>query len=187
MRSHQTLTSLRVVALWAAAVSWAACGGKSDTEDVSPSSGELAIRVESHYWSDATISISRGGTWNRIGLAGGIGYALLVYVAAAAWLEHTPAGWQRRLAIGTVAVVAALWIIRSGEMWFQLRDTAWDYRVEWTDRFEELGAKQEQTDVLRRMKTAALARTPADPRHDPAWTYLLWERRFRRSAEPPYR
>jgi hypothetical protein len=28
------------------------------------------VRIESHYWSDATISISRGGTWNRIGLAG---------------------------------------------------------------------------------------------------------------------
>jgi len=119
-------------------------------------------------------------------LAGGIGYALLLYVAASAWLEKAPvAGWQRRVAVGAVVVVAALWIVRSGEMGFQLRDTAWDYRVEWTDRFEELGAKQEQTDVLQQMKTAALTRTPADPRRDPAWTYLLWERRFRRSVAPP--
>jgi hypothetical protein len=125
-------------------------------------------------------------TRDRIGLAGGIGYALLVYVAAAAWLEGaSAAGWPRRVAVGTVAIVAALWMVRSGEMWFQLRDTAWDYRVEWTDRFEELGAKQEQTDVLQQMKTAALTRTPADPRRDPAWTYLLWERRFRRSVAPP--
>jgi hypothetical protein len=61
---------IRVIALWATALGWAACGGKSDTDDVSPSSGELAVRIESHYWSDATISISRGGTWNRLGLAG---------------------------------------------------------------------------------------------------------------------
>ena len=125
-------------------------------------------------------------TRDRIGLAGGIGYALLLYVAASAWLEHAPAaGWGRRLAVGAVVVVAALWIVRSGEMGFQLRDTAWDYRVEWTDRFEELGAKQEQTEVLAQMKAAALARTPADPRRDPAWTYLLWERRFHRSPEAP--
>jgi hypothetical protein len=70
VRSYKTLTSLGVIALWAAAVSGAACGGKSDTEEVSPSSGEIAVRIESHYWSDATISISRGGAWNRIGLAG---------------------------------------------------------------------------------------------------------------------
>jgi hypothetical protein len=127
-------------------------------------------------------------TRDRIGLAGGVGYALLLYVAAAAWLEKAPrAGWQRRLAVGTVVVVAAVWIVRSGEIWFQLRDTAWDYRVEWTDRFEELGAKQEQTRVLAEMKAAALARTPADPRNDPAWTYLLWERRFRRSVASPAR
>jgi hypothetical protein len=28
------------------------------------------VRIISHYWSDVTISISRGGTWNRVGLAG---------------------------------------------------------------------------------------------------------------------
>lgn len=62
---------LRVLALWATALCWAACGGKSDTSDeVAPSAGEIAVRIESHYWSDATISISRGGTWNRVGLAG---------------------------------------------------------------------------------------------------------------------
>jgi hypothetical protein len=37
---------------------------------VAPSAGEIAVRIESHYWSDAVISISRGGTWNRVGLAG---------------------------------------------------------------------------------------------------------------------
>jgi hypothetical protein len=123
-------------------------------------------------------------TRDRIGLAGGIGYALLLYVALAAWLEKMPAARRpRRAIVVLVTIVAAAWIVRSAEMGFQLRDTAWDYRVEWTDRFEELGAKQEQTAVMDEMRATALARTPADPRLDPGWTYVLWERRFRRSTE----
>jgi hypothetical protein len=49
-----------------------ACGHKSqsDPEDVSPLAGEVAVRIDSHYWSDVTISISRDGSWNRLGLAG---------------------------------------------------------------------------------------------------------------------
>jgi hypothetical protein len=122
-------------------------------------------------------------TRDRIGLPGGIGYALLLYVAIASWLEKSPAaGWRRRVAAAVVTAVAAVWVVRGGEMWFQLRDTAWDYHVEWTDRFEELGGKQESTDLLKELRSEALARTPADPRLDPAWTYLVFERRFHRSS-----
>ena len=133
-------------------------------------------------------------TRDRIGLAGGIGYALLLYVACASWLEFpgTPEGapyensgdrWRRTTVTAVIAIVAAAWVIRSGETFFQLRDLAWDYRTEWTERFEELGARQEQTALLDHLRTAALAQTPADPRRDPAWTYFLFERRFRRVAD----
>jgi len=121
-------------------------------------------------------------TRDRIGLAGGVGYALLLYVACAAWLDA--ATW-RRTGAAVVAIVAAVWLIRSGEMFFQLRDLAWDYRTEWTERFEELGARQEQTALLHQLRAAALAKTPADPRRDPAWTYFLFERRFRRAPAAP--
>lgn len=130
-------------------------------------------------------------TRDRIGLAGGIGYALLLYVASASWLEAASAtataarpdtGWQRLAVTGVSALLAAAWVIRSGETFFQLRDLAWDYRIEWTERFEELGARQEQTVLLQQLRTAALAETPADPRRDPAWTYFLFERRFRRAT-----
>jgi hypothetical protein len=120
-------------------------------------------------------------TRDRIGLAGGIGYALLLYVACASWLEkRSNVTWQRRAVTGVIALVAAAWVVRSAETFFQLRDLAWDYRTEWTERFEELGARQEQTALLQQLRTAALAETPADPRRDPAWTYVLFERRFRR-------
>ena len=133
-------------------------------------------------------------TRDRIGLAGGIGYALLLYVACASWLEFpgTPEGapyehsggrWRRTTVTAVIALVVAAWVIRSGETFFQLRDLAWDYRTEWTERFEDLGARQEQTALLHELRAAALAETPADPRRDPAWTYLLFERRFRRSTD----
>jgi hypothetical protein len=122
-------------------------------------------------------------TRDRIGLAGGIGYALLLYVAIASWLEPPAVKWQRTAVTVIIALVAAAWVIRSGETFFQLRDLAWDYRTEWTERFEELGARQEQTVLLQQLRRAALAETPADPRDDPAWTYFLFERRFRHSPE----
>ena len=134
-------------------------------------------------------------TRDRLGLAGGFGYALLLYVAcASAFAEASAAapgatadktvgrsGTSRRLAAGVLTVVAALWIIRSAETWFQLRDTAWDYHVEWTDRFVELGGARNSTPLMNELRTAALARTPPDVRLDPAWTYVLFERRFHRS------
>jgi hypothetical protein len=123
---------------------------------------------------------------DRLGLAGGVGYALLLYVACASLLENAPlAGWRRRMVAGVLAMVAAAWVVRSGETWFQLRDTAWEFRLEWTERWEELGARQEQTELLKQLRAAALASTPADPRHDPAWTYRLFERRLRRLPPAP--
>ena len=120
-------------------------------------------------------------TRDRIGLAGGIGYALLLYVACASWLEKP----RHSIVTVVIALVAAAWVIRSGEMFFQLRDLAWDYRTEWTERFDELGARQEQTALMHQLRAAALAKTPDDPRRDPAWTYFLFERRFRRLQTSP--
>jgi hypothetical protein len=121
-------------------------------------------------------------TRDRLGLAGGIGYALLLYVACSAVLEK-----HRRtsVAVSVVTVVAAVWIVRSAETWFQLRDTAWDYHVEWTDRFVEMGGARNSTALMSELRATALARTPADVRHDPAWTYFLFERRFHRDPQTP--
>jgi len=122
-------------------------------------------------------------TRDRVALSAGIGYAMLAYVAVAAVLEGRP---ERRagLAIATtcVAVIAAGWLIRTGEAYFQLRDVAWENYQEWTARYEELGGTtQPQTDVLMRLRQAALERLPDDPRNDPAWTYAVFEREFERN------
>jgi hypothetical protein len=100
-------------------------------------------------------------------------------------MDRLPAaGWRRTAAAGGLAVLAAAWVVRSGETLFQLRDTAWDYHLEWTARFEEKGGStEERTDLFMTLQQEALRRTPADPRVDPAWTYTLFERRFARLRE----
>jgi len=122
-------------------------------------------------------------TRDRIALSAGVGYAVLLYVTIARLLEDDGLRrpeWTRRLAYSVIAVIGVTWIVRSAETFFQLRDTAWDLHLEWTERYAELGGTtQPQTDVLLALRTAALRSTPDDPRHDPAWTYALFERRFR--------
>ena len=130
-------------------------------------------------------------TRDRIGLSAGIGYAMLVYVAVAAVLEghqgrplpvRARGAAGLRLAQACVAVIAAGWLIRTGELYFQLRDAGWENYQEWTTRYEELGGtSRPQTDLLLLLRNEALARVGDDPRNDPAWTYLLFEREFERN------
>lgn len=122
-------------------------------------------------------------TRDRIALSAGVGYALLSYVAATSVLDWRPAqGWARTAARAMLVVLAAGWVVRSGETLFQLRDTAWDHHLEWTVRFNEKGgASEERTGLFQSLQDEALRRTPANPRADPAWTYALFERRFKRS------
>jgi hypothetical protein len=54
----------------------------------------------------------------------------------------------------------------------------------WTDRYAELGGtSQPQTELLKSLRSAALSRTPDDPRQDPTWTYVLFERRFDQTGQ----
>lgn len=124
-------------------------------------------------------------TRDRIGLWAGTGYALLVFVALATMLERMPrAGLGRAATIGFVSVLAVAWTMRTAELYAQLRDTAWDYRLEWTDHFEDLGGPaQPQTELLTSLRAAAVSKSPADPRRDPAWTFALFERRYDRDGE----
>jgi hypothetical protein len=126
-------------------------------------------------------------TRDRIALSAGVGYAVLLYVMVARLLEDDGRGrpeWQRRLAYGAIAVIGVAWIVRGAETFFQLRDSAWDLHLEWTDRYAELGGPaQPQTELLQTLRSAALQSPPDDPRHDPSWTYVLFERRFRRGTD----
>jgi hypothetical protein len=126
-------------------------------------------------------------TRDRIGLFAGVGYAMLVYVAFAMLFERRSPVEAGRVAsplarygvMAAVTVVVVMWTVRVGEAYTSLRDTAWDYHLEWTDRYAALGgAMREQTPLLLSLRAAALATTPADPQQDPAWTYALFERQF---------
>jgi len=134
-------------------------------------------------------------TRDRIAFSAGIGYGMLLYVALAALLERLPAsGWKQRLALASVGALAIAWAVRGTETYYQLRDTAWDFHLEWTTRYGELaGPVAQHTDVLASMRSAALRFTPVDPQLDSGWTYTLFERRFglrpgfvtSESVEPP--
>ena len=124
-------------------------------------------------------------TRDRIGLWAGAGYAVLVFVAVAMLLERMSRSALHRMAtVGVVGLLAIAWTTRTAETYAQLRDTAWDYRGEWTDRFEDLGgAAQPQSELITSMRAAATGKDPADPRRDPAWTFALFERRFNREGD----
>ena len=130
-------------------------------------------------------------TRDRIALSAGVGYAMLVYVGIAAMLRHSAvrAPEDRRplrqiLTTACVAIIAAGWLLRTAEAYFQLRDAAWENRQEWTTRYEELGGHtRPQTDMLQLLRDQAIAHEPDDPRHDPAWTYVWFEREFAREFE----
>jgi hypothetical protein len=121
-------------------------------------------------------------TRDRIGLSAGVGYALLLYVALTTTLDRLQdtSRWRRASVFGLVCALAVAWNIRVVEAYAQLRDTAWDYHSEWTERWADLGGTQPQTALLKALRADALRSTPADPRRDPAWTFALFERRFSR-------
>ena len=120
-------------------------------------------------------------TRDRIALSAGVGYAMLVYVGLAATLE----GRRQVLTTACVAIIAAGWFIRTAEAYFQLRDAAWENRLEWTTRYEELGGyTRPQTDMLQVLRHQAIADAADDPRRDPAWTYVWFEREFERASGP---
>ena len=119
-------------------------------------------------------------TRDRIGLPVGFGYAMLVYVALSGLLERGTPRWQT-IPIGVlVAALGVCWLIRTGERYVALRDTAWEYHLEWErDGVAEVAA---QNPIVASLRASALERPAADARRDPAWTYKLFERRHQPAA-----
>ena len=124
-------------------------------------------------------------TRDRIGTAPGAGYSLLLYAGLLhSWREGI---WgSRRLAAAVLALILCGWIVRDGEAVLRMRDTAWGSYLEWTERYEDLGGLvKPQTELLSRLKAEVLARPPANPRNDPAWTYSLFEREYTPNSTSP--
>jgi hypothetical protein len=121
-------------------------------------------------------------TRDRIGLPVGVGYALLLSLALTTLLTRPVTG--KSVKVGTTAVLAVLaaaWVVRDVGMAFYLRDIAWEHRREWTIRYEDIRAKRPPTELLARVRSAALSRIPANASQDPPWTYELFERKFDRA------
>jgi len=119
-------------------------------------------------------------TRDRIGLPVGIGYAMLVYVALSGLLERRTS--RQSIPIGVlVAALGVCWLIRTGERFATLRDTAWEYHLEW-DR-EGVAEAAAQNPSVASLRASALERRPADARRDPAWTYKVFERRHEPAAD----
>ena len=126
-------------------------------------------------------------TRDRIPGVGGACYALLLGLA-------TEALWTRRARLSRRAprvglavllvLLAAGWALRAAGTVVWARDTAWSVRDEWTDRYERLTAspsgetrRARRTIVLREeLRRRALARPLRDPREDPEWMRVLFER-----------
>lgn len=123
-------------------------------------------------------------TRERIALSAGFGYVILVYVGLSFLLEREYAHARSRAA--ALVVVASLgcgWLLRNVEMYLYLRDTAWEFHLEWTVRYEALRGSRSETELLKELRDAALARTPEDPTRDPAWSYSLFEREYDRRVD----
>jgi hypothetical protein len=120
-------------------------------------------------------------TRDRIALPAGFGYAILVYVALSAMLERASMPtWRGRVAVALAAGLAVAWVWRCGEAGFQLRDRAWSYYLEWTVRYHP---EQPETRLVHDLRTAAITHRPPDPRRDPRWTHVWFEREFDRIAD----
>ena len=124
-------------------------------------------------------------TRDRIGLPVGFGYAMLVYVVVSALLERPVPRWKMIPMAMLVGALGACWLIRVGNMYVALRDTAWDYRQEWTR--DEANAAVGQNPIVASLRAAALKRVPADPRRDPLWTYKIFQRRYEPALDEPAR
>jgi hypothetical protein len=115
-------------------------------------------------------------TRDRIGLPVGLGYAMMAYVAVSAILERSAPKWQALSGRLLVIVLGLCWLLRSGDLYVALRDTAWEYHLQWTR--EDVIAAAERNPLLGNLRASALKRSPPDVRRDPAWTYKLFERQY---------
>lgn len=116
-------------------------------------------------------------TRDRIVVLAGIGYAVLLAVALPAlWERPRELRWGRWLAGAIVILLAGVWTVRDAETWLRVRDTAWETYLEWTDRYDSLGASRPHTELLDGLRSSVMTRVPDDPRDDPSWTYVIFER-----------
>lgn len=123
-------------------------------------------------------------TRDRIALPVGVGYAMLLYVALSRLLAAASATAARRTAVtAAVSLLTVMWLVRDAELYWFLRDLAWEHHREWSVRFESIRDNQPVTDLMLVLQALALERKPPDPAASPGWSHRLVERKFVSSGE----
>jgi hypothetical protein len=123
-------------------------------------------------------------TRDRVALPVGVGYAVLLYVALSQVLAAASARAAKRTAVTiVVSLLTVMWLVRNAELYWFLRDLAWEHHREWSVRFESIRNDQPVTDLMLVLQALALERKPPDPVASPGWSHRLLERKFVSSGE----
>ena len=112
---------------------------------------------------------------DRVSLAAGAGYALLVFLTASSLVES---GRYRRMgAVGLLVLLLAGWTWRSAESMLSVRDHAFESYSDWILRHDpERPRGVPDPTLLRRLYVASIASPPPDPRCAPEWTRRYFQR-----------
>jgi hypothetical protein len=114
-------------------------------------------------------------TRDRIALAAGAGYAVLVFAALSAWSESGKP--SRSIALGVTVVLLTAWTWRSVGSMLYVRDRAFESYTDWIARYDRDGAVLVPDAALReRLHADAIAVRPPDPRCAPEWTRRYFNR-----------
>ena len=115
-------------------------------------------------------------TRDRIALAAGAGYAVLVFVAMTSVLAELHPN-RRAAALALTGVLLAAWTWRSAGSMLYVRDRAYESYADWVDRYDRVGATLVPDAELRgTLHATATAVEPPNPRCAPAWTRRYFNR-----------
>ena len=112
---------------------------------------------------------------DRVSLAAGAGYAVLVFLMASSLVES--GRYRRTGAVGLLVLLLAGWTWRSAESMLRVRDHAFESYSDWILRHDpERPRRVPDPTLLRRLYVASIASPPPDPRCAPEWTRRYYQR-----------
>ena len=114
---------------------------------------------------------------DRVSLAAGAGYAVLVFLMASLLVESGK--YRRAGALALVVVLLAGWTWRSAEAMFMVRDRAFEAYADWMQRDHDDRRRSVPDPVLlATLHAASIGSPPPDPHCTPEWTKRYFQRRL---------
>jgi hypothetical protein len=112
---------------------------------------------------------------DRVALAAGAGYAILVYVATSLLVE--PRAQRSIASLALALLLFAGWTWRGAGSMLYVRDRAFESYADWVLRYDAAGAREiPDAEIRETLHAAAMDGAPPDPRCDPDWTRRYFER-----------